>query len=371
MNDDADVQGRFSEATISTHTTHEDTDEEEDLWQLPVPRSMVGSDILENYFKAVKKIKYNIEAWESMDRFEMYNLQPVLIADRVPSSILDELPSLVSGYHVKSVVRNHKLYITNLSNGTAHGIGVSHLNYQAGAWNRSLLFTTLTDATLHTNNGADGSSPDLVISIVPQHRAPGDLSGRLVIIELEVSNRGIKEMRTDFLPYFEEPTVYAVVGIKLLTTNRQRLYPTQRALAVQWTRGPDGIFTERVCDFGLVSISHSARALFAHNVVNSMPPVPPGMWAENRHVPVPLAALPPHYEGPYLAAAAQYIQTLFATTALQHLYSGTSPTFVFSGATLQSFLHNIPPGIELSIEDFVLDLGSLLYRVQQVAHSQA
>jgi len=138
---------------------------------------------------------------------------------------------------------------------------------------------------------------------------------------------------------------------------------------VQWTRGPDGIHTERVCDFGLVAISHSARSLFARDLANSMPAVPPGLWADNRHVPVPLAALPQHYQEPYLAAAAQYINNLYPRTALQNLYSGASPTFVFSGAVLQGFLHNLPPG-EV-IEDLVLDLGSLMYRIQQVAPNQA
>lgn len=142
---------------------------------------------------------------------------------------------------------------------------------------------------------------------------------------------------------------------------------------MQWTRGPDGIYPERVCDFGLVPISHPARALFARNVANSLPAVPPGMWTDNRHVPaLPLAAMPQRdeYEGPYLAAAALYIKNLHARTCMQNVYGGASPTFVFSVATLQGFLYNLPPG-ELPIEDFVLDLGSLMYRIQQVAPDQA
>ena len=37
-----------------------------------------------------------------------------------------------------------------------------------------------------------------------------------VIMELEVSNRNIAQMRNDYFDYYQEPTVHAVVCIKML-----------------------------------------------------------------------------------------------------------------------------------------------------------
>lgn len=43
------------------------------------------------------------------------------------------------------------------------------------------------------------------------------LASLIVIIELEVSKRSIRQMRQDYLKYFEfDPSVFSVVGIKVL-----------------------------------------------------------------------------------------------------------------------------------------------------------
>lgn len=73
-----------------------------------------------------------------------------------------------------------------------------------------------------------------------------------MIVEVEVSNRSVVQMRQDLFRYFDEPTVFSVVGISMFSQGTVFLFflssciynnifcegqvSAARAVAVQWSR---------------------------------------------------------------------------------------------------------------------------------------
>jgi hypothetical protein len=53
-----------------------------------------------------------------------------------------------------------------------------------------------------------------------------------VVAELEVSDRSLAQMRRDFLPYFADPALQAVIGIKFCGPGKERVLTPRLAMIV-------------------------------------------------------------------------------------------------------------------------------------------
>lgn len=197
-------------------------------------------DLLPRYELAVQRIITKIKGNED------YFLSPVLLASDVDASVLEELPSRIRGYRVNCTVMSGALYITGLSTGPPHAGGVGAFNQQARNWNTRNRFDIFSDAVSKFGDEAAGA-PDMVITVPEKYTPAGAGSRRTVgkiyqytifllmvdndvlvdmpylfpvVIELEISNRTISQMRKDYLKYFEDDALLGVVGIKFFGTGK-------------------------------------------------------------------------------------------------------------------------------------------------------
>lgn len=197
-------------------------------------------DLLLRYELAVQRIILKIKDNED------YVLTPVLLACNVNASVLEELPSQVRGYRVKCKVLSGALYITGLSTGPPHAGGVGGFNQQARNWNARNYFDIFSDAVSRFGEEASGA-PDMIITVPSKYTPVGAGSRRTVgkiyqytnfllmldnevlfdmpylfpvVVELEISNRTISQMRQDYFKYFEDDTLLGVVGIKFFGTGK-------------------------------------------------------------------------------------------------------------------------------------------------------
>jgi len=153
---------RLSEESWTSHEAESDTDA---LGQTTIKvKASTDENLQTRYFKTVKALKREIDLFNTMGGTRMYLLDPVLLAEDVDADVLEELPSLVGDSHVKLVVRNRRLLITNLSGGSPHGCAVASINQQAGSWSRSA-FSIMSDTTYASEDRNNGSAPDLVIEV--------------------------------------------------------------------------------------------------------------------------------------------------------------------------------------------------------------
>lgn len=130
------------------------------------------------YFAAVRLLRYDIEGFYQTGTAEFYDFDPILIATGVEATVLEELPSLVGDSFVKCKVEDYKLFITDLSNGPAHGLGTSEIIRQAGTWAMNSGLATLNDAIVNFGPGS-GRAPDLLLGVHSLHLGPGELHRRL------------------------------------------------------------------------------------------------------------------------------------------------------------------------------------------------
>jgi hypothetical protein len=133
-------------------------------------------------------------------------------------------------------------------------------------------------------------------------------------------------------------------------------------VAIQWNRVQGEIVVASVKDFGINSISNEAKRFFSAvqgpataNDPQPLPPVPWDKWEEAGNRCVPLAN-----------GAAGNLEDAMAWILDQDnpedLYvDSTTPTVTFTGADLVTAL-KLPPGSNpVVLEDFVLNLGAVLY----------
>jgi len=177
-----------------------------------------------------------------------FNFTPILVAENLSPDILNELPTMVKNYHVKSQVIEGRLFILALSCGPVHGAGVANLLEQMGSWRSGhstpQLFSSTTDSTYA--NGHSSAAPDVVLK---SNTAYGEDEEQrklgifcllvllsiftisnircfvaAVIIELEVSNRSVPAIRRDFLSYFlHDDVLHSVIAIKVFNTGEPEL----------------------------------------------------------------------------------------------------------------------------------------------------
>jgi len=213
-----------------------------------------------------------------------------------------------------------------------------------------------------------------------------------VIVDVEVSNRSLVQMRQDMFRYFAEPTVYSVVRIRMFPTGKVLLFffilfcslktilcagqlPAARAVAVQWSRqGAGQPIVTAVVDFGYLPISADVRSCFAapsqSGDISRPAAVDPALWVQNRCTPVPAAMVTPEdaEDGKELTgdailyAAAAFVHHLFPPHARDTLYPTAKPSIIFSGEVLTTLLHNLPPHTPM-LTDFVMDLAKIFYAV--------
>jgi hypothetical protein len=101
----------------------------------------------------------------------LYDMEPVLVADQAYDSILEELPSLIDGFHVHKFVIDNRLLITNISNGNPHSGGVTSILTQTSIWNsgNGNYFLEYTDANAKFGPNKSGA-PDFKLNIRPKYR---------------------------------------------------------------------------------------------------------------------------------------------------------------------------------------------------------
>lgn len=175
-------------------------------------------DIVERHRAAARRM---IKSIKSVEQYEMngiaYDFIPVLLSESATVDTLEELPSLVGNYFVKCVVEGTKLWMISLSSSLPHSAAVAAALGQAGQWSYSMNSGLIFGITSDGNHQFEEKciAPDKVVSVSGRFR-PNGRDAKMLIIEIEVSNRSIPRMRSDYLQYFELGTVVAVVGIKLL-----------------------------------------------------------------------------------------------------------------------------------------------------------
>jgi hypothetical protein len=163
----------FRESDV-TGTTEDDIEEAElDLHVFVFTDcNYTKGDLMGRYLSTVKRLAKQVDGFHRAGAFELYHFQPVLVAKDVTAAVLEELPTLVGDKHVKAMVEEGELWITNLSTGGPHGAGVSNIAGQAEAWS-NLLFDCRTGAVISSTNGRRGMAPDLAIQIAAPHLQPG------------------------------------------------------------------------------------------------------------------------------------------------------------------------------------------------------
>lgn len=87
---------------------------------------ITSADVLARYFDTVNRLITAING--------AYHLIPQLVVSNVQTDVLQGLPTLVRGYHVRSQVIDGDLFVLELSTGKEHGTGVSNLIEQIGVW---------------------------------------------------------------------------------------------------------------------------------------------------------------------------------------------------------------------------------------------
>lgn len=148
-------------------------DESQNSFLIQVTCDMDQPDLLQRYYSAVNRLRTDIMRFHESRhilKLETYEVAPVLIAENVNGSVLEQLPTLVGDMHVKCVVRGTRLFITNLCTGDAHGAGVAELVGQARAWSGSRFM--IKTATNFTTWEGDTTAPDLVLEVPISRRAP-------------------------------------------------------------------------------------------------------------------------------------------------------------------------------------------------------
>lgn len=167
---------RLSEESGTSHEAESDTDAK--ATTIIKITASTDPNLQSRYFKTVKALKREIALFNTMGGTRMYALSPVLLASDVDADVLDEFPSLVGDCHVKLVVRNRCLLITNLSTGDAHGCAVTSAVQQAGSWSRNV-FSVKSDTTFKSEDRNNGSAPDLVLEVPPANLPDGAQQQRL------------------------------------------------------------------------------------------------------------------------------------------------------------------------------------------------
>jgi hypothetical protein len=167
-----------------------------------------------------------------------WRMIPIHIAENVSGAVLEELPSLVKGYHVKCKVAGGNLHVVSLSQGIAHQTATTCVENLMNAWNLAPFFEILR-GDAHALDGNSGFVPDLALAVQNKYVAPGEKSGPIgkqqmcftelmphvtvswlqflpaVIVEIEVSPRTVQEMRENFLTHFDAPALQSLVCIQL------------------------------------------------------------------------------------------------------------------------------------------------------------
>ena len=97
-------------------------------------------DIVGNYFAAVRATVAKLRRFfEEPDMVEqLYDMDPVLVAEGVDSSALESLPSLFGPYRVKRVVEEGSLFILDLSTGPHHATAAGNIVQQGGNYSTSM-----------------------------------------------------------------------------------------------------------------------------------------------------------------------------------------------------------------------------------------
>lgn len=168
-----DIEPRLSDVSGTTNEAVSDEDNiGTTVYTIEVECDVNKDDFMTRYYYVANKLRKAISYFERNNCGEFYAFDPVLIAEDVDPLVLDELPTLVAGFHVKSMVRNRCLYVISLSNGLAHGTGVIELGRQVSNWSQSR-FAVATDASMKFGNEQHGRAPDVLVQVHATNLAAG------------------------------------------------------------------------------------------------------------------------------------------------------------------------------------------------------
>ena len=97
------------------------------------------------------------------------------VAENVDITLLEQLPSSLLGYFIKSYIQDNKLIITNLSTGSPHAGGVGAFNNQARNWNSAgrNRFDIFSDATSKFGEESSGA-PDMIVTVPEKYSLAGE-----------------------------------------------------------------------------------------------------------------------------------------------------------------------------------------------------
>jgi hypothetical protein len=132
-----------------------------------VPVDMTINSVYDRYYATARKLVRRVRRVKDLP----YDIEPILVADQVNGSILEELPSAINGFHVHKFVINNCLFITNISTGNPHAGGVMSIATQTSNWNAANgnYFVPYSDAVANFGPNKSGA-PDLKLNIKPKYR---------------------------------------------------------------------------------------------------------------------------------------------------------------------------------------------------------
>jgi hypothetical protein len=361
-----------------------------------VPVDMTINSVYHRYDDTARKLARRVRRVKDLS----YDMEPILVADQVNGSILEELPSAINGFHVHKFVINNCLYITNLSTGNPHAGGVMSIGIQTSVWNAANgnYFLPYSDAVAKFGPNKSGA-PDLKLNIMPVYRPDNqnpslgrlnmcmsrDCSYFYFFLQLSSNWKSAIDLLSECLEIshtistilelfrlLESSALVQVMQSVLFIWKYHRNLifsfsaerPIERMVAVQWNRVQGEIVVASVKDFGINSISNETKRLFSEvqgpataNDLQPLPPVPRDMWDEAGNRCDPLA----NGAAGNLEDAMAWI---YRRRGPQDLYvDSTTPTVTFAGADLVTAL-NLPPELNpVVLEDFVLNLGAVLFGV--------
>ena len=157
------VKGR----ALSTDTAEMTDDEDEALSSVNPGIKTISTDIIAKYYDNVFRLIHAIRREPAV-----YHFVPQLVASNVTTEILQQLQTLVKGYHVKCQVVDAQLFILELSTGREHGAGVANIVEQIGLWRSGQSADDFVSSTTDADypNGNNNAAPDLVLAAGVNYR---------------------------------------------------------------------------------------------------------------------------------------------------------------------------------------------------------
>jgi len=140
-----------------------DYDEPSSHWVTVEFSPLPSADTITNYYAAVRATVAKLRRYyEEPDMAEqLYDMDPVLVAEGVDNNILESLPNHVGSYSIKLVVKDGSLFILDLTTGSYHSAAAGNITQQGG--NYSATMTGWRVLSLPNSTAVFPGCPDLAL----------------------------------------------------------------------------------------------------------------------------------------------------------------------------------------------------------------